>query len=611
METFKCFQHLSDALYHHATSREPSGTSRIGSDNVATGEMNAGLPAGAGVTTTDNKTSTEEPWATTAAEKYKARAWDDLKSLFQPDEEGDLKDVMLAAEGQSIPCHRVLLAAASKFFYDKFVVHPESLDNSLLDINDVEFDTLKDIVSFVYNEHVELTLEKTEKLIPASVSLMLPELTNMCKEFLLHKVDNDKSDCVDIHRIAKNNSLELSATKAWNLMTENFKEVSQGNAFREMSQTDLQDYIGDERLNVGNENPVFEAVVTWVRHDVENRKSSFENLMQNVKLSHCSLEFLREVVRKEPLMKTGSCFETLSDAMYHHATSHQQLDTARGGYCIHLIPDFILIAVYDDSAYTLKAMESEWLTNTSSAGKMLTRSSACMTGDGIVITGGLISSDTYSTQCWKLRLATMKWTALPNLNVARYDHATVYVGNQVYVLGGGTRGTKSVEYLDEQNGSWQITCDMPSALYWHTAIGYKQFIYVFGGCSSGSSQKSTFMFDTISKEWSSKADMNMMSGGCNYGSSVVYRDRIFVLGGKNCCMSYDPDQDQWKTHSKPAVKHNRPSAVVWKDTQILLCGGENTSVIEEYSPDTDTWTQWKHQLPKAAKPAPVVFASNR
>ena len=89
---------------------------------------------------------------------------------------------------------------------------------------------------------------------------------------------------------------------------------------------------------------------------------------------------------------------------------------------------------------------------------------------------------------------------------------------------------------------------------------------------------------------------------------MVYRNRIYVLGGpQNCCMSYNPDQDQWETHSKPAVSPVIPSAVVWKD-RILLCGGLNTSVIEEYNPDTDTWSEWKYQLPKAAKPAPVVFA---
>ena len=189
---------------------------------------------------------------------------------------------------------------------------------------------------------------------------------------------------------------------------------------------------------------------------------------------------------------------------------------------------------------------------------------------------------------------------MPDLNVPRRTHATVCMGNQVYVLGGyNGKKLQSVEYysLDEQSRSWHVTCDMFLGLSRHTAVSYKHFIYVFGGLGDsgypGYSQ-ATSMLDTVSLKWSKKSSM---PGSCFAGSSVVYTDRIYVLGGEEkCCMSYDPDQDQWKTHSKPSASHDFPSAVVWKD-RILLCGGYNTSVIEEYNPDTDTWSEWKHQLP--------------
>ncbi len=129
---------------------------------------------------TTDKSMSEEPWATTAGEKYKARFWEDLRKLFQ---QGKLTDAKLLADGQSIPCHRVLLAAASKFFYQKRCMLLE--DN--VGVEGFDFATLKAIVSFVYAEHVKVTVEKVEKLLPASVSLMLPELTNMCKDFLLTK----------------------------------------------------------------------------------------------------------------------------------------------------------------------------------------------------------------------------------------------------------------------------------------------------------------------------------------------------------------------------------------------------------------------------------------
>ncbi len=334
---------------------------------------------------------------------------------------------------------------------------------------------------------------------------------------------------------------------------------------------------------------MFEAVVTWVSHDVENRKSRFDSLMENVKLSRCSPSFLRDIVREEPLMQSMKCLNLLADAALGCGTSQpEQADLDYN----------TLVAVYADNAYILKGGESEWVSKTSTDGKKLNYCSVCMIGDGIVITGG--RSNGNSSQCWEHTVPTMEWIALPDLNVARFDHATVCVGNQVYVLGGWNgKELQSVEYLDEQNGSWQVTCDMPSGLSAHTAVSYKHFIYVFGGIPA----QPPFMLDTVSKKWSRKADM---PSDCVLGSSVVYRDRIYVLGGQeNCCMSYDPDQDQWKTHSEPAVNHDRASAVVWTD-RILLCGGDDTTVIEEYNPDTDTWSEWKHRLPKAAGISPLV-----
>ncbi len=298
-------------------------------------------------------TSTEEVWsAPVSAVIYRLRVWEDLRNLFQEDE---LTDVMLAAEGQSIPCHRVLLAAASKFFHSKFVVHPESLDHNLLDIEDIDFDTLKAIVSYIYCGQVALTVEKTEKLIPASLNLMLPELTQVCKDFLFDKVIHDTTACIDIHRIAKINSLTDLAEKAWQVLLEKFQEVLQLDSFKKMSEIELQEYIRDERLNIANQDPVFQAVVTWIRHDVENRKSSFEKLIENVKLSHCTPRFLKEVVRQEAMMKTIKCLEHLAEALCHYIPA--DVDTSSGGYT----QNNTLIALYQGYCWTLTDGAPNWI----------------------------------------------------------------------------------------------------------------------------------------------------------------------------------------------------------------------------------------------------------
>ncbi len=81
--------------------------------------------------------------------------------MFQ---QNQLTDFMLTTDGMRIPCHKVLLAASSKFFRIKFIINPESLEHNRLEIEDIEFETLRSIVSFIYSGSIQLTVKKTEKL---------------------------------------------------------------------------------------------------------------------------------------------------------------------------------------------------------------------------------------------------------------------------------------------------------------------------------------------------------------------------------------------------------------------------------------------------------------
>ncbi len=449
--------------------------------------------------------------SSTPSEAYRSKVWEDLRTLLQKDE---LTDVMLAAEGRSIPCHKVLLAAATKFFRYKFITHPESLEHNILNIEDMDFDTLTSVVSFIYSGDIDLTMEKTEKLIPASGTLMLPHLLEKCKTFLENLTSSNRSACADVYRIASSNSLDDTAQKARQVMSEQLQIV----LFKEMSETE----------------------------------------------------------EEEPSV---------------HPFRHQE----------EISRDRALLAVCDDYShyyYIWKETESNWVRKPLIKFHTVMDSSACLTGDGIVFTGGMINNNNVK-QCWKLSLPDMECTVVTDLNVARSDHASVCVGGQVYVLGGYglaiSEKLRSVEYLDKKTESWCVTTDMPSCLSGHTAVNYKYFIYVFGGLNETLSYSmQSFVFDTVSKTWRRIADMGQR---CTQGSSTVYRDRIYVLGvDDNCFMSYNPDQDQWTFLSRPRVYPAGRISAVWGD-QILLCGGYNTE-IEEYNPDIDTWTYWKRSLPR-------------
>ncbi len=256
----------------------------------------------------------------------------------------------------------------------------------------------------------------------------------------------------------------------------------------------------------------------------------------------------------------------------------------------------LLVAIYKNQVWKLRDGETHFVRENLGI-KMLPYSASCSMGDIIFLTGGELH-DRSRGGCRKFSLSTLNSTVLPELNEARRHHAAVCVGDRVYVLGGEDgcdTPLRTVEYLDRKTRSWMHTTDMPDEQGRLTAVKFKHFIYVFDAYSTS---KMTFVFDTRTQIWSRRRDMPLY---CTEGSSVVYGDKIYVLGGTTkTCMSYNPDQDKWEIHSMCGMKHGKGSAVVWKD-KILVCGGESNSVIEEYDPKTDTWVKWRHQLPRWVK----------
>ncbi len=99
---------------------------------------------------------------------YRQQTWTGMGRLFQQEK---LSDVMLMAEGQSIPCHKFLLAASSQYFHNRCVL--ETHMPNLLEIEGITFTALKVIVSYLYTGNINITLENAKDVIPACKMLKI------------------------------------------------------------------------------------------------------------------------------------------------------------------------------------------------------------------------------------------------------------------------------------------------------------------------------------------------------------------------------------------------------------------------------------------------------
>lgn len=89
--------------------------------------------------------------------------------------------------------------------------------------------------------------------------------------------------------------------------------------FLTLTQQQVSKLICSDRLTVPTEEKVFECVIAWVQHDLENRHKDLSTLMEHVRLPLMSQEYLMQRVEEEPLLKTDlQCKDYLIEALKYH-----------------------------------------------------------------------------------------------------------------------------------------------------------------------------------------------------------------------------------------------------------------------------------------------------
>ncbi len=556
---------------------------------------------------------------------YQPQAWKDMRKLFQQE---TLSDIMLMAEGQSIACHKFLLAAASEYFYNRLVVEPESVEHNLLELKDISFPALKVIISYIYTGHINITVENARDVFPALKVLKLKSACKLSEEFLQDAIN--PGNCVSLYRMATEQKAKVLKANAEEVMINNFQEVVCSAEFLDMSIEELERYIQNDNIDIPNEDVVFGAVVSWFAHKSEElRKFDFSRVIKHVRLRYCTSHYLTHVVAHEPLMDNLACQKLIvaavtsksSDGNFHQTCQgHAEADTENQG----ALPRksyrsaSTLLAMGGFISPGRKASRECWcLVNNgwnvleeSRMPQQTSLFSACVSPYGILVTGGSAGGETIN-ECWILSTSSLQWTAVAKLNTARHRHASVSVGGQPYVVGGmdgDGNPLSSVECLSDVSSKWDKMPNLPKAMYHGIAVACRGQLLVFGGKNRDGPFLSSYVFRKERGEWQTLPSMPML---CSFGSGAAFKSKVYILGGfENSCLCYDPIVSQWTTLSQCRHEHSDGSALVWKG-KILVCGGRSgeakhdkgtevggTSVIEEYDPETDTWTISQIELPQ-------------
>ena len=352
-----------------------------------------------------------------------------MKGLHKMRQNEQYTDMTLQSGDVHIRCHRIVLEAASDYFKAMFRCGLEESTSATVQLT-MEPEILTSIVDYMYTGEIELTVDNVESLVKVGDLLQLGCLKARCAYFMTSQVE--LNNCFEFYRFALLYRLDQLQKVTKQFVFAEFKTVALIVEFKELTCRELIEFIKDDNVNVDDEDIVFDAVLGWVRHDLDNRKSSLQTILEHVRLPYCTSNYLLHMKDTYDLL-TQKCFEYLHEAMsfqadtvhQHQMTSYRtvQRNNFRMKSCLLLVGGLACLEGKDKefgykSCQYYKEDTTSWESLTELSQSVSRLYDVCRVERGLLVTGGHTSRAV--NQCWLYDFATKNWEEMPPLIIARW-----------------------------------------------------------------------------------------------------------------------------------------------------------------------------------------------
>lgn len=418
-----------------------------------------------------------------------------LRELNKLREASILTDVIICTDDCDFPCHRNVMASSSPYFKAMFCNNFRESVQGRVTLMGIDADTFRQIITYVYTGDILISVDNVFHLIQASSLLQYDKLLGICSKFLQDQMT--PQNCLSMICLSEFFSCKSLKEKARQMALQCFKEVSLSEDLKELSVSELMDYLGDDDL-YGEEEQVFETLMAWIRHDVQGRKGYLQELFRKVRLEYVHPMFLFHFIANDPLIQSSiSCRTMLESAcriifslnpnispdvkqMSHvpRRFSHQEFLVNVGGR--------------KDSQQTTRDVllysekSNQWL-RLAKLPLRLYKATAVGLHGSVYLLGGLSMTNkdkTVTSSVFILSLKLNQWRSGEPMLVSRFSHRSIGYKNYIFSIGGiGAKQEilNSVERFDSIYNSWETMANMPVAVL-HPAVAAKdQRIYLFGG----------------------------------------------------------------------------------------------------------------------------------
>uniref|UniRef100_A0A672ZD44 Kelch-like protein 3 n=1 Tax=Sphaeramia orbicularis TaxID=375764 RepID=A0A672ZD44_9TELE len=466
-----------------------------------------------------------------------------------------------------------------------------------VEIREVDGQTLKKLIDYIYTAEIEVTEDNVQVLLPAASLLQLMDVRQVCCEFLQSQLH--PTNCLGIRAFADLHTCTQLLNQAHAYAEQHFAEVVQGEEFLGLSLQQVCSLISSDKLTVSTEEKVFEAMVSWIKHDKPARLEYMPKLMEHVRLPLLSRDYLVQIVEEEALIKNNNtCKDFLIEAMKYHLLPLMEIQLISQTKLNVLLtsPRCAPKAIRSVECYDFQ--EDRWYQVADLPSRRCRAGVVSMAGRVFAV-GGFNSS---------LRERTVdvydggqdQWSAVASMQERRSTLGAAVLGDLLYAVGGfnGSIGLSTVEAYNHKNNKWLYVSSMNTR---RSSVGVGVVdgkLYAVGGYDGASRQclSTVEEYDPVTDQWCYVADMSTRRSGAGVG---VLGGQLYAAGGhdgplvRKSVEVFDPQTNTWRLVCDMNMCR-RNAGVCAINGLLYVIGGDdgscNLSSVEFYNPTTDKWS---------------------
>ncbi|KAF7658041.1 hypothetical protein LDENG_00018380 [Lucifuga dentata] len=494
-----------------------------------------------------------------------------LRSFWQ---EQSFHDALLVVDGEELPVQKNILAAASPYVRTKLNYNPPKEDGSTyrIELQGISMAIMKQILDYIFSGEISLSEETIQDMVQASDMLLMTDLKSLCCEFLESCITAE--NCIGIRLFSLHYCLYHVHYIATEYLQTHFRDVALTEEFRELPPDRIREVLAMEKLNVGNEKHVLEAVVRWFTHDPEDRRVHMKEVMSAVWLRGLDNSYLREQGLGEPLMREvirEHCQPVLVSAQLQGEALLAAFKPRGYSECIVIAGGEdrktrkltavtrCMCPLYDNSRQVwieLQPMSIARLAH------------GLITAEGFLfVVGGIDEHNTILDSGERYDPDANTWSPIPPMIQARQNFGVVELEGMIYVLGGETHETEllTVEVFDPHFNIWKLQTSMTMIRKVGCYASMNKKIYAMGGGSYGKLFDSVECFDPKTQQWTGLCPLKER----RFGSVACGVSReLYVFGGVRKKENDNPEQRDMTT-CKSEFYHDEMRRWMYLDDQSL------------------------------------------